>query len=313
MARLGSTDLDVHPLNLGGNVFGWTADEATSFAVLDAYADAGGNFVDTADGYSHWVPGHTGGESEAIIGRWLARRGRRDDVVIATKVSSKPDRRGLARENVLAAADESLARLGSDHIDLYYAHFDDPDTPLEETLGAFDELVRAGKVRYLAGSNYSAERLAEALAIQEREGFAPWVALQPHLNLVERAGYEDGGLRDVAQRHGLAVLPYYALASGFLTGKYRDAEATGASPRAAGAAKYLDDRGRRVLAALDEVAAAHDVPVTAVSLAWLVAQPTVSGAIASAREVGQLDALLTGVRLTLADDELAALDAASRP
>ncbi|MGX6449624.1 aldo/keto reductase, partial [Patulibacter sp. S7RM1-6] len=253
MARLGSTDLDVFPLNLGGNVFGWTADEETSFAVLDAYVDGGGNFVDTADGYSHWVAGHSGGESEAIIGRWLRRRGRRDDVVIATKVSTKPDRKGLARENVLAAADESLERLGTDHIDLYYAHYDDADTPLEETLGAFDELVRAGKVRYVAASNYSAERLTEALTVQEREGLAPWVALQPHYNLVERTGYEDGGLRDVAERAGLAVLPYYALASGFLTGKYRDADAAGDSPRAPGATAYLDDRGRRVLAALDEV------------------------------------------------------------
>lgn len=313
MARHGTTDLDVHPLNLGGNVFGWTADEATSFAVLDAYVERGGNVLDTADGYSHWVPGHEGGESEAIIGRWLARRGRRDDVVVATKVSTKPSRKGLGRANVLAAADESLARLGTDHIDLYYAHFDDPDTPLEETLGAFDELVRAGKVRYVAGSNYSAERLTAALEIQEREGLAPWVALQPHYNLVERAGFEQGGLREVAEHHGLAVLPYYALASGFLTGKYRDADAPGDSPRAPGATRYLDDRGRRVLGVLDEVSAAHDVPVTAVSIAWLVAQPTVAGALASARVVDQLDALMTGAELTLADDELAALDAASRP
>jgi aryl-alcohol dehydrogenase-like predicted oxidoreductase len=311
MARIGTTDLDVFPLNLGGNVFGWTADEATSHAVLDAFTDAGGDFVDTADGYTAWVPGNEGGESEAIIGSWLRRRGRRDDVVIATKVSQHPARKGLGHDNVLAAAEDSLRRLGTDHIDLYYAHFDDPSTPLEETLGAFDELVRSGKVRYVAGSNYSAERVAEALAIQDREGYARWVALQPHYNLVERAGFEDGGLREIAEREGLAVVPYYALASGFLTGKYRDAEETGDSPRAEGAAKYLDDRGRRVLGALDEVATAHDVPVTAVSIAWLAAQPTVAAPIASARNVAQLDALFQGARLELAPDEIAALDAAS--
>jgi aryl-alcohol dehydrogenase (NADP+) len=219
MATLGTTDLDVFGLNLGGNVFGWTADEATSHAVLDAYADAGGNFVDTADSYMAAAPGNRGGESETIIGSWLRRRGRRDDVVIATKVSQHPERKGLAHDNVLAAAEDSLRRLGTDHIDLYYAHFDDPDTPLEETLAAFDALVRQGKVRYVAGSNYSPERVREALAIQDREGWARWVALQPHYNLMERAGFEDGGLRELAEREGLAVLPYFALAKGFLTGK----------------------------------------------------------------------------------------------
>jgi aryl-alcohol dehydrogenase (NADP+) len=312
MAKLGSTDLDVFPLNLGGNVFGWTADEAQSHGVLDAFVAGGGNFVDTADGYSAWVPGHTGGESEAIIGSWLAGRGRRDDVVIATKVSQHPARKGLGHDNVLAAAEDSLRRLQTDHIDLYYAHFDDPDTPLEETLAAFDELVRSGKVRYVAGSNYTPERIAEALAIQDREGYARWVALQPHYNLVERAGFEDGGLRALAQAEGLAVMPYFALAKGFLTGKYRDADAAGDSPRAGGALEYLDDRGRRVLGALDEIAAAHDVPVTAISIAWLAAQPTVAAPLASARTVEQLDALLQGARLALAPDELATLDAASR-
>jgi aryl-alcohol dehydrogenase (NADP+) len=311
MAKLGSTDLDVFPLNLGGNVFGWTADEATSHEVLDAYAAAGGDFIDTADGYSAWVPGHEGGESERVIGSWLAKRGRRDDVVIATKVSQHPARRGLGHDNVLAATEDSLRRLGTDHIDLLYAHFDDPETPLEETLTAFDELVRAGKVRYVAGSNYTAERFAEALAIQDREGLARWVALQPHYNLVERSGYEDGGLRDLAQREGLAVLPYFALAKGFLTGKYRDADRTGDSPRAGQAAAYMDERGMRVLAALDEVAAAHEVPVTAVSIAWLAAQPTVTAPLASARNVEQLGPLLQGARLELRPEELDALAAAS--
>ncbi|MDO9410357.1 aldo/keto reductase [Patulibacter sp.] len=310
MARLGSTDLDVFPLNLGGNVFGWTADAATSHAVLDAYAEAGGNFVDTADSYTAAAPGNSGGESETIIGEWLRRRGRRDDLVIATKVSQHPERKGLGHDNVLAAAEDSLRRLGTDHIDLYYAHFDDPDTPLEETLAAFDELVRSGKVRHVAGSNYSPERVIEALAIQDREGYARWVALQPHYNLVERAGFEEGGLRALAELEGLAVLPYFALAKGFLTGKYREA-GDGEGPRQGGATAYLDDRGRRVLAALDEVAAAHDAPVTAVSIAWLASRPTVTAPIASARNVAQLDALLQGARLQLRSDELAALDAAS--
>jgi aryl-alcohol dehydrogenase (NADP+) len=311
MVRLGNTDLEVFPLNLGGNVFGWTADEATSHEVLDAFVAAGGNFVDTADGYSAWAPGHEGGESERVIGSWLAKRGRRDDVVIATKVSQHPARRGLGHDNVLAAADDSLRRLGTDHIDLYYAHFDDPETPLEETLAAFDALVRAGKVRHVAGSNYTAERFAEALAIQDREGLARWVALQPHYNLVERHGYEDGGLRALAEREGLAVLPYFALAKGFLTGKYREGAGTGDSPRAGQAAAYLDERGFRVLGALDEVAAAHGVPVTAVSIAWLAAQPTVTAPLASARTVEQLGPLLQGARLELRPDELRALNAAS--
>lgn len=313
MPILGSTDLDVFPLNLGGNVFGWTADEQQSFAVLDAFTTAGGNFIDTADSYSAWVPGHTGGESEAIIGRWLAKRGRRDDLVIATKVSEKPDRKGLAAVNVIAAAEESLERLQTDHIDLFYAHFDHPETPLEETLGALDELVRSGKVRYVAGSNYTAERVAEALAIQDREGYARWAALQPHYNLVERDGYENGGLRDLAAREGLAVLPYFSLAKGFLTGKYRTAASDDDSPRAGQAAAYLDDRGRAVLAALDRIAEDRDVPVTALSIAWLAAQPTVSAPIASARTVEQLSALLVGAQLQLTDAELAALDAASAP
>ncbi|WP_022928795.1 aldo/keto reductase [Patulibacter americanus] len=311
MVKLGSSDLEVFPLNLGGNVFGWTADEVTSHDVLDAFVAAGGNFVDTADGYSAWAPGHEGGESERVIGSWLAKRGRRDDVVIATKVSQHPARRGLGHDNVLAAAEDSLRRLGTDHIDLYYAHFDDPDTPLEETLAAFDELVRAGKVRHVAGSNYTAERFAQALAIQDREGLARWVALQPHYNLVERQGYEDGGLRALAEREGLAVLPYFALAKGFLTGKYRGAGGTGDSPRAGQAAAYLDERGFRVLAALDEVAAAHDVPVTAVSIAWLAAQPTVTAPLASARTVEQLGPLLQGARLELRPEDLDALAAAS--
>ena len=284
MRNIPSTDVFVHPLCLGGNVFGWTADEAESFAVLDAYADAGGNFVDTADGYSQWVPGHRGGESEEIIGRWMAARGNRDAIVLATKVGSKSDRKGLAADNVRTATEESLQRLQTDRIDLLYTHRDDEVTAPEETLGALDELVREGKVRHIAASNVSPERLEAAMDASEREGLVRYVALQPHYNLVER-DYENG-LADVCRRHDLGCLPYFALAMGFLTGKYRPGADAVDSQRAQGAGAYLDARGERVLAALDAVAAAHGVPVAAVSLAWLAAQPTVVAPIASARTPG---------------------------
>lgn len=307
---VGASDLEVLPLALGGNVFGWTADEATTSAVLDAFTAAGGSLVDTADGYSAWVPGNAGGESETLVGRWLAARGTRDDVVVATKVSTHPEFRGLSGANVRAAAQASLRRLGTDRIDLYYAHFDDEATPLEETAAAFSALVDDGLVRWIGLSNYTAERVDAWFEIAEREGLHRPVALQPHYNLVER-GYEDA-LRGAAERHGLGVLPYYGLASGFLAGKYRDGGPAVDSPRAQGAARYLDDRGRAVLAALDEVAAAHGVAVATVALAWLRAQPTVVAPIASARTVEQLPDLLAAATLDLAADELAALDAASR-
>lgn len=310
MARIGTSDLDVFPLALGGNVFGWTADEAQSFAVLDAYAAAGGNFVDTADGYSAWVPGNSGGESETLIGKWLASRGNRDAIVVATKVSSHPDFKGLRADNIRAAAEASLSRLGTDHIDLYYTHFDDPQIPVEEILGALDELVREGKVRQIAASNISAERLAESLAFSEREGLASYIALQQLYNLVERTDYE-GAMAEVVASHGLSSVPYYALASGFLTGKYRTGTVVD-SPRAGGAGKYLaTDRGQRVLVALDEVAQAHDAEVATVALAWLAAQPTVAAPIASARTVEQLPALLAVADLKLTAEELDRLTAAS--
>ncbi|KOX40508.1 aldo/keto reductase [Streptomyces ardesiacus] len=308
--KLGSSDLEVFPLALGGNVFGWTADRAGSFAVLDAYTAAGGNFVDTADSYSAWVDGNSGGESETVLGAWLAARGNRDDVVLATKVSQHPEYPGLSAANIKAAADASLRRLGTDHIDLYYTHFDKPEVPVEEIVGALDELVRAGKVRYIAASNISAERLAASLEFSDREGLARYVALQPHYNLVSRDTYE-GELRDLAERAGLAAVPYYALASGFLTGKYRPGTAVD-SPRAGGAARHLETgRGRRVLAALDEIAEAHDAPVATVALAWLAAQPTVAAPIASARTVEQLPALLGVAELDLTADEVARLTRAS--
>jgi aryl-alcohol dehydrogenase-like predicted oxidoreductase len=307
--RLGASDLSVFPINLGGNVFGWTADEAQSFRVLDAYRAGGGNFVDSADSYSAWVPGNSGGESETILGSWLERSGGRDDVVIATKVSQHPQFRGLAPDTIRRGADASLARLRTDRIDLYYAHRDDEVTPIEDVATAFSELVDAGKVRYIGISNFSAERIEEWLRVAEANGLHRPVALQPHYNLVEREF--ETTLRPLAERENLAVVPYYALASGFLTGKYRDSAADSDSARASGAAAYLDERGLRVLAALDEVAAAHSTSVTSVSLAWLAAQPTVAAPIASARTPEQVPDLLAAATLELTPAEIFALSEAS--
>jgi aryl-alcohol dehydrogenase-like predicted oxidoreductase len=310
LRKLGSSGLEVFPLSLGGNVFGWTADEATSFAVLDAYAAAGGNFVDTADGYSAWVDGNKGGESETIIGNWVRARGNRDDVVIATKVSQHPEFQGLSAANIKAAADASLRRLDTDYIDLYYTHFDKPEVPVEEIIGALDELVKAGKVRHIAASNITPDRLRASLEFSDREGLAKYVALQPHYNLVSRDTYE-GELQDLAARYGLAAVPYFALASGFLTGKYRPGT-TVDSPRAGGAAGHLaTERGQRVLTALDEIAQSHDTAVATVALAWLADRPTVAAPIASARTVEQLPALLGVAELTLTEAEVARLTEAS--
>ncbi|QLJ05866.1 aldo/keto reductase [Streptomyces sp. NEAU-sy36] len=310
LRTLGSSDLEVFPLCLGGNVFGWTADEQASFAVLDAYTAAGGNFVDTADVYSAWVEGHQGGESETVIGKWLKARGNRSDVVVATKVSQHPQYQGLSAANIKAAADASLARLGTDYIDLYYTHFDRPDVPVEEIIGALDELVKAGKVRQIAASNISAERLRESLDFSAREGLARYVAVQPHYNLVSRDTYE-GPLQDLVAREGLSSVPYFALAAGFLTGKYRPGRQVD-SARANRAAEYAEtERGQKVLAALDEIAAAHEAPHATVALAWLAAQPTITAPIASARTLDQLPALLGVGELKLTDDELRRLTDAS--
>ncbi|MFE9122457.1 aldo/keto reductase [Streptomyces sp. NPDC007172] len=307
---LGSADLSVFPLALGGNVFGWTADETQSFAVLDAYLAGGGNFVDTADGYSKWAPGNSGGESETIIGKWLATRGNRADVVVATKVGSHPQYEGLAAGTIKAAAEESLRRLGTDYIDLYYTHFDDTSVPVEEIVTALDELVREGKVRALGASNISPARLQESLDFADREGLAKYAALQPHYNLVSRDTYE-GALQDTASHAGLAAVPYFALASGFLTGKYRPGQSVD-SARAEGAGKHLDtERGRKVLAALDRIAQERDAEIATVALAWLAARPTVAAPIASARTVEQLPALLAVADLELTDAQLSELTAAS--
>jgi aryl-alcohol dehydrogenase-like predicted oxidoreductase len=303
MALIPRTDLDVFGLCLGGNVFGWSANRDESFAVLDAYTAAGGNFVDTADVYMAPVPGNSGGESETIIGEWLAARpGKRDDFVIATKVGKLPGLDNLRAETIRKGAEDSLKRLGVEAIDLYYAHFDDSGTPLAETLGAFGELIEAGKVRYVAASNYSGPRLTEALEIAEREGLPRYVALQPHYNLMER-DYESDQMA-VCEREDIACFPFYALAKGFLTGKYRPGGEKIDSVRAEGASQYLDERGEKMLSALDAIAAGHGVAPAAVAVAWLREQPTVLAPIASARNEDQLAPLLASVSLQLTNAEL---------
>jgi aryl-alcohol dehydrogenase-like predicted oxidoreductase len=304
MPSLGRTGLDVFPICLGGNVFGWTADEDESFEVLDAYVAAGGNFIDTANSY---LVEH--GRSETIIGRWMARRGNRDELVIATKVGGgKGAVRNLRAETIEREARASLKRLQTDRIDLYYAHFDDDETPLGESLAAFDALVQDGTARAIGASNYSPGRLTEALELQQRRGLAPWTALQPHYNLVEREF--ERTLLPLADAWDLAVVPYYGLAKGFLTGKYRGKKVD--SRRAEGAGAYLDERGTAVLEALDEVAGAHDAPVAAVALAWLLAHPRVVAPIASARTVEQLEQLLPAAGLELTAKEMDRLSAATR-
>lgn len=309
MTRLGRSDLDILPLSLGGNVFGWTADHDTSFAVLDAFHAGGGNFIDTADGYSAWVPGNSGGESETLIGEWLASR-KPSNVVVATKVSTHPDFRGLSAANVRAAAEASLQRLGVDTIDLYYAHFDDAETPLEETVAAFGDLVSDGLVRHVAVSNYTAERVREWVSLAEASGVALPVAIQPHYNLVHRTDVERD-IVPVAEQYGMSLVPYFALASGFLTGKYRTADATGDSPRAEGAAKLATPAGLALIDALEEVGHAHGASIATTALAWLRAQPAVAAPIASASKVEQVADLLASARLELGADELAHLSRAS--
>jgi aryl-alcohol dehydrogenase-like predicted oxidoreductase len=308
--RLGETGLEVFPICLGGNVFGWTLDEARSFEVLDAYYEAGGNFIDTADMYGRHGDGGAGA-SELIIGRWMAARGNRDRLVIATKVGMSSEHPGLGAQSIRLAAEDSLRRLGTDRIDLYYAHQDDPQTPLSETLGAFAELIEEGKIAHAGASNYSAARLAEALELGTQEGLASYVALQPHYNLLERGEYE-GELLELCRHHGLACLPYFSLARGFLTGKYRPDGPEVDSPRAAGVReKYFNERGFTVLDALDRIASEHEQSVAAVALAWLGAQPTVISPIASATSPAQLAELLAATRLELSAAELELLGDAS--
>jgi aryl-alcohol dehydrogenase-like predicted oxidoreductase len=300
-----STTLDFGPLVLGGNTFGWTSDRDETFAVLDAFVAAGGRSIDTADVYSAWVPGNSGGESETLIGEWFARSGRRDDVVIATKVFSLAERPGLSASNVRAAVDDSLRRLQTDRLDLYYAHRDDTEVEQEEYVAVFDELVRAGKVLEVGASNFTADRLRSAVEIARRDGLTPFTVAQDQYNLVDR-GFESEN-RDALLELGVVELPYYGLASGFLTGKYRPGSSVD-SARAGGASSYLENpRNVELLGTLDDIAAAHSVSVAAVALAWLRQQPAVAAPIASARTVDQLPALVESFELVLGDDELARL------
>ena len=301
--KLGSSDLDISRMGLGGNVFGWTADEATSHRVLDVYTGQGGTFIDTADGYSAWADGNVGGESETIIGSWLRRRGRRDDVVIATKVSTKPGRTGLAPGNVRTALEESLTRLGTDYVDLYYAHFDDPNTPLEETVAVFEELRAAGKTRYVALSNYDPRRIEQWCAIAESMGAQAPVALQPHYNLLHRGDVEGPGNRgETAAAHDMGLVPYFSLAAGFLTGKYRRGEAA-TTARSSMVADYMRPECFAVVDALREIAAAHGTQPAAVALTWLRDRPGVVAPLASARTTEQLAPILTALTLRLAPEE----------
>ena len=309
LRSIGGTDLHVSPLCLGGNVFGWTADAAQSFAVLDAYAAQGGNFIDTADVYSEWVPGNTGGDSERVIGDWITARGNRDEVIIATKVARRSGARGLAPDTIRAAVDASLANLRTDYIDLYYAHEDDESVPMAESLGAFDALIREGKVRHIAASNFTADRLREALDISASNGLASYVAIQNHYNLMERHGYENE-FESLLVERGLSSLPYYSLAGGFLTGKYRPG-ITIDSPRAKGAEPYIGERGDRVLTALEQVAGAHDTSMAAVALAWLLTRPAIAAPLASARNTEQFDDLVDMATLELSAADVALLDSAS--
>jgi aryl-alcohol dehydrogenase-like predicted oxidoreductase len=305
---LGKSGLQVSPLCLGGNVFGWTADEPTSFAILDTFVDAGFNFVDTADVYSRWVPGHPGGESETVIGNWIARSGKRQKLILATKLGKEmgPGKTGLSKAYMIEAVEASLRRLQTDYIDLYQSHADDPDTPQEETMEAYGELMKQGKVRAIGASNFGGERLAEALKLHPR-----YECLQPQYNLCERADYETN-LEPLCASAGIGVIPYYGLASGFLTGKYRSEADLAKSPRGGGVKKYMNDRGFRILAALDKVAQQYESTPARVALAWLMARPSITAPIASATSVAQLRDLLESASLELDQPSIELLNQASQ-
>ena len=304
---LGDTGLNVPVIMLGGNVFGWTMDEAASFDLLDRAVDAGLNFIDTADVYSSWVPGHTGGESETILGNWFKKTGKRDQVILATKVGIE---KGLAPNYIQEAVEDSLRRLQTDRIDLYQAHKDDSKTPLEHTLGAFDRLLQQGKVRFIGASNYSGARLREALEVSKKNGLPAYQTLQPHYNLLEREEYE-ADLAPVAQEYGLGVIPYFSLASGFLTGKYRSKADLAGKARGGMVEKYLNDRGLDVLQTLDSIAKAHNSTPARVALAWLLTRPGITAPIASATTTDQLNELVEASELTLERSAIEKLSAAS--
>ncbi|MBD8697408.1 aldo/keto reductase [Stenotrophomonas sp. CFBP 13718] len=310
--ELGRSGLQVHPIAFGGNVFGWSADEKQTFALLDAFVDAGFNLVDTADAYSAWVPGNQGGESETLIGRWFARSGKRDNVVLATKVAKWSERPGLSPDNINAAVEDSLRRLQTDHIDLYQAHEDDESTPLESTLGAFARLIEQGKVHAIGASNYSASRLADALEVSANYHLPRYESLQPEYNLYDRVGYESE-LEALVEREQIGVISYYSLASGFLSGKYRRAEDAAKSPARGKSVveKYLNPRGQRILTALDDIASRHAATASQVALAWLIARPSITAPIVSATSVEQLHDVLAAARVALSVQDVAELDQAS--
>lgn len=310
--KISGTELEIAPINFGGNVFGWTLDEKQSFEILDAFTGGGFNFIDTANTYSWWVNG-VGGQSETIIGKWMKARGNRNKLVVATKVGSetKVHPKDISKKQILKCANESLQRLQVDTIDLYYTHFDDETTPVEETLSAYDELVRAGKVRYIAASNISPARLTESFDVAEKNNLPKYVALQPHYNLVERKGYESDYL-PLVEKYGLSVFPYWSLAAGFLTGKYRTEADLGKSVRGVGLQKYLNEKGLGVIAALDQLAEKHNSKPAAIALAWLLAQPHLLAPIVSATSTSQLQTLFEAPTLLLDASDLALLDAASK-
>ncbi len=311
--QLGDSGITVPRLTFGGNVFGWTVDDKTSFSLLDALVENGLFFIDTADVYSRWVPGNQGGESEAIIGKWLKQSGKRDRIVLATKVGMElsPEKTGLKPAYIRQAIEDSLRRLQTDVIDLYQAHRDDEQTPLADTLKAFDSLIKEGKVRAIGASNYSAARLQEALDVSSKEGLARYETLQPEYNLYDREGYENG-LEQVAVKNGLGVINYYSLASGFLSGKYKKPQDAGKSPRGqAIVEKYLNERGSRIIEALEDIAASHDASATQVALAWQIARPSITAPIVSATSLAQLDELVKATQLELSKQEIEELARAS--
>jgi aryl-alcohol dehydrogenase-like predicted oxidoreductase len=311
--KLGKTDLEIAPLVFGGNVFGWTTDRATTFKLLDAFVAAGFSAIDTADVYSKWVPGHVGGESETILGDWIKRNGNRDNVIIATKVGMEMGNgaKGLSRSHVLRSAEDSLKRLQTDYIDLYQSHADDPDAPQEETLRAYGDLVKQGKVRFIGASNFKADRLALALEISKKAGLPAYQTLQPNYSLIERAGYE-ADLERLCEKEGLGVINYFPLAGGFLSGKYRSESDAAGRPRARNVTKYLNtERGVKILSALDEVATKHRATPAGVSLAWLLARPSVTAPVVSATNLDQLNDLIASVELTLDNDSIELLNQAS--
>src|SRR5690554_1529156 len=311
--KFGSSELQVSPLSFGGNVFGWTLDEQRSFQMLDALTDSGINFIDTADTYSNWIPGNKGGESETIIGNWLKQRGNRKDLVIATKFGGDlgDGKKGVSGKYVKEAVEASLKRLNTDYIDLYQTHYDDPDTPVSETMEALHELVRAGKVRYIGASNLSAERITESNQYARENKLTPYISLQPLYNLYEREGFEKEYL-PLIEKDQMAVIPYYALASGFLTGKYRGDDDTNKSPRGGGMSKYFNERGWAILKAMDDVAADLKVPLAQIALAWQLHKPYITAPIASATSEHQLKDLVGSVNLSLSSEHMATLDEASK-